>query len=48
MGEVTPGQDLDGSIRVYNITLELGGGTGTCDLVAAPTCELHIAFDGNP
>jgi hypothetical protein len=48
MGEVSPGLDLDGSIRVYDITLGLGGGTGTCDLVAAPTCELNIRFDGNP
>jgi len=48
MGEVSPGLDLDGSIRVYDITLGLGGGTGSCDLVAAPTCELNISFDGNP
>jgi hypothetical protein len=47
LGEVSPGQDLDGSIRVYDIELALGGGTGTCDLVAAPTCELNLKFDGN-
>ncbi len=48
MGEVSPGQDLDGSIRVYDMTLTLGGGTGSCDLVAHPNCELNISFDGNP
>ncbi len=48
MGEVSPGQDLDGSIRVYDIELAQGGGIGPCDLVAAPTCELNVSFDGNP
>jgi hypothetical protein len=48
LGEVSPSLDLDGSIRVYDMELAQGGGTGTCDLVAAPTCELNIKFDGNP
>lgn len=45
MGEVSPGQDLDGSIRVYDLIVE--DGPGGCGLTAAPTCELHIGFDGN-
>lgn len=48
LGEVSPGQDLDGSIRIYDIQLALGGGIGPCTLVAAPTCELNVKFDGNP
>ncbi len=48
LGEVAPGEDLDGSIRVYDMSLSLGGGTGTCDLVAQPGCQLTIKFDGNP
>jgi len=46
MGEVSPGQDLDGSIRVYDLIVT--DGPGGCGLTAAPTCELHIGFDGNP
>jgi len=46
LGEVSPGQDLDGSLRVYDILVGPGGGAGTCELVAAPTCEFNIWFDG--
>lgn len=48
LGEVSPLWDLDGSIRIYDIDLSLGGGAGTCDLVADPSCELNVKFDGNP
>ncbi len=46
MGEVSPGQDLDGSIRVYDISLSVVP-PGSCTLVAEPGCELLIKFDGN-
>ncbi len=48
LGEVSPSLDLDGSIRVYDIALTPGGGPWGCTLVAAPTCELNVKFDGNP
>ena len=49
LGEVSPGLDLDGSIRVYGIELDPGPPElGTCDLVADPTCELNVKFDGYP
>jgi hypothetical protein len=46
LGEVSPGQDLDGSLRVYDIQVGPGVGAGTCELLAAPTCEFNIWFDG--
>jgi hypothetical protein len=46
LGEVSPGADLDGEIRVYDITLGPGSGTGECTRDATG-CELVIKFDGN-
>jgi|GEM_PF-2796250 len=49
-GEVSPGQDLDGEIRVFGMSVGLGGGPpgSTCTLVADDGCELRIVFDGDP
>lgn len=46
-GPVSPGDDLDGEIRVFGITLATGSGSGACTRDATG-CELLIKFDGNP
>jgi hypothetical protein len=45
-GPVSPGEDLDGEIRVYDITTTTGSGSGEC-LRDATGCVLTIKFDGN-
>lgn len=49
LGEVSPWSDLDGSMRIFDISVELGGGIGGCSLTTpGPECNINFVFDGNP
>ena len=48
-GEVAPWADLDGRMRVFNMSIGIGGGSGPCNLVTpGPECNIIINFDGSP
>lgn len=48
-GEVSPNFDLDGRLRVFDISVGLGSGSGGCSIsTPAPACNMYITVDGNP
>lgn len=48
-GEVSPNFDLDGLMRVFDISVGTGSGTGGCGLsTPGASCNIFLTVDGNP